>query len=148
MLMSRRIRAFVSLILLPVMLSTSVVTVLPDIAMAQSASGTTENACLDGQTSAKDSVSGMWFFAGCLGFWGCLFAYIYAPSPSAASLLGKSPEYVAVYTDCFKEKAKSLQLKNAVMGCLVMSAVYVVIYAVAIAAAVEETNNDTTYGHY
>jgi hypothetical protein len=145
MLMSRRFRTLVSLILLPVMLSMTVVAILPEIAVAQSSTATTENACMDGQMSAKASVSGgLWFFAGCLGLIGLLAAYIVEPSPPASSLLGKSPEYVARYTDCFKQEAKSIQTKNAITGCLVIGLVEVVVYAVIVAAAVS-TDDEYVY---
>jgi hypothetical protein len=146
MLMSRRFRAFVSVILLPVMLSMSVVTVLPDIARAQSTTGTTENACVEGQMSAKSSVSGgLWFFAGCFGLLGLLFAYIYEPSPPVMSLIGKSPEYVAIYTDCFKREAKSVQTKSAIRGCLVNGVVGIIFWVAIVAAAVDEIDNPSHY---
>ena len=152
MLMSRRFRMFVSMILLPVMLSMAVIPVLPDIARAQSSttSGSTENACMDGQMSAKSTVSGgMWFFAGCFGLLGLLFAYIYEPSPPAVSLMGKSPDYVARYTECFKQEAKSIQTRNAITGCLVVSVVEIVVYVIILAVAVDTTTNDPyNYSYY
>ena len=60
------------------------------------------------------------------------------PNPPAAQLLGKSPEYVVAYTDCYRKKGKSIKTKNALYGCLVGTGVTVVIYAIIIAAAADE----------
>ncbi len=51
-------------------------------------------------------------------------AYIYQPMPPAERLLGKSAEYVAVYTDAYKAKARSLRLIAAGKGALGGSAVF------------------------
>jgi hypothetical protein len=56
-------------------------------------------------------------------------------------LMGKSPEYVAAYTDCYRKKGKSIKTKNALTGCLVGTGVTVAIYAIAIAAA---SSNETS----
>jgi len=53
---------------------------------------------------------------------------ILEPSPPATRLLGKSDEYVAVYTDCYREEGKKIQTKNALTGCLVGMAVELVFY--------------------
>ena len=57
---------------------------------------------------------------------GCLFcglpaigvAYISQPSPPAARLMGKSPEYVMLYTQTYKEKIRSHQVMGATIGCV------------------------------
>ena len=51
-------------------------------------------------------------------------AYVYQPVPSAERLLGKSAEYVTVYTDAYKAKARSLRLIAAGKGALGGSAVF------------------------
>ena len=38
------------------------------------------------------------------------------PSPPAGRFIGKSPEYVSVYTDAYKSKALSLRTKSAAAG--------------------------------
>ena len=45
-------------------------------------------------------------------------AYIYQPVPPAERLLGKSAEYVTVYTDTYKAKTRNLRLIAAVQGAL------------------------------
>jgi len=71
----------------------------------------------------------LWFCAGCCGgLPGLLISYIYIPSPPASRLIGKSPEYVAYYTDFYKAKAKKIQTKRARDGFLATVAVYVTLY--------------------
>ena len=57
---------------------------------------------------------------------GCLFcglpaigvAYIHQPSPPTARLMGKSAEYVLLYTQTYKEKIRSHQVMDATIGCV------------------------------
>ena len=57
---------------------------------------------------------------------GCLFcglpaigvAYIHQPSPPIARLMGKSAEYVLLYTQTYKEKIRSHQVMDATIGCV------------------------------
>ncbi len=103
----------------------------PVIVLAQDAG----DACLQAQMDAERDVTGpLWFGAGCLfGILGVGAAYLIEPSPSAMSLLGKSPEYVAVYTNCYKNKGSSIQTKNAWTGCLIGAATETVIYLIYVA---------------
>jgi len=67
----------------------------------------------------------MWFGAGCLlGVFGVLGAYIWEPSPPTVALMGKPPEYISVYIREYKKKAKSLQAKYALYGCITWSVIY------------------------
>jgi len=104
---------------------------MPLLAMAQQSE--IEEARFAAERAAEaNTSSGLWFAVGCLGgVIGLLVAYTYAPSPPALDLIGKSPEYVAYYTDYYKAKAKSIQSGKALTGCLVAVAAYVV-YVVAI----------------
>ncbi len=90
-----------------------------------------------GEQAARASTNGtLWLAAGCLFTWvGLLVAYIYEPSPPATMLLGKSPEYVAAYTDAYKTTAKSVQSRKALTGCIVNAVISAVLYAALIAAA-------------
>ena len=70
----------------------------------------------------------MWFAIGCflpMGV-GLLVPYFHQKTPPAAALLGKSPVYVAHYTDTYKRESQSLQFSSAAMGCLIGSGVSVV----------------------
>ena len=91
------------------------------------------DACMQAQMDAQADVNGtLWFFDGCisgflisslygvlLGALGIGAAYVVEPSPPATRLLGQPPDYVAIYTDCYKEKGKSIQTSAALKGCVV-----------------------------
>jgi len=82
----------------------------------------------------------MWFVIGCLaGLVGWIIAYAIEPNPPAASLVGKSPQYVATYSDCYKRKGKSSQTNAALVGCLIGTAASVLLW-VAVFATAEESN--------
>ena len=90
-----------------------------------------------GEQSARANVNGtLWLGAGCLfGLVALIVAYVYEPSPSATLLLGKSPEYVAAYTDSYKQTAKKVQSNKALTGCVVGTIATIGLYALAFAAA-------------
>ena len=81
---------------------------------------TATDAVIEAQRQAEaDFDRTMWLGVGCLlGLTGVLIAYLVEPSPSPMVLIGKSPEYVAVYTEIYRRKAKSLRTKYALYGCL------------------------------
>lgn len=71
----------------------------------------------------------MWLGAGCLfNLLGVGAAYVIVPSPPASRLLGKSNEYVAAYTDMYKEAARGIQVRNALIGCGLNAACGVLYY--------------------
>ncbi|MFQ6032190.1 MAG: hypothetical protein ACE5K2_04635 [Candidatus Zixiibacteriota bacterium] len=111
-------------------------------ALAQEVSGA--DACAEGERDAEADVSKTVFFiVGCVGsVAGLLVAYIYQPSPPAAKLLGKSPEYVAMYTDCYKRKAKNIQIKTTLIGCGVSGLVCVAYYLFWVAAIFAAASED------
>jgi len=98
-------------------------------------------ACADANQQATSDVSGgTWFAIGCLGgLIGWLIAQMES-NPPATQLLGKSPEYVASYTDCYRAKTKSIKSKSAITGCLVGAGVQVVLYAILIGSSSNTTN--------
>ncbi|RKU20946.1 hypothetical protein C6500_07345 [Candidatus Poribacteria bacterium] len=51
-------------------------------------------------------------------------AYLYQPIPSAERLLGKPADYVSIYTDAYKARARRLQLEAAGKGALGGSAAF------------------------
>ena len=92
-----------------------------------------------GEQAAKTDVSGtLWFVIGCFGgLTGIIVAYVYEPSPPSAQLLGKSPEYVAAYTDAYRATAKSVQTSKAVTGCIVSAVVSIALNVALVAASAE-----------
>jgi len=79
-----------------------------------------QDACLQAQIDAKRNVSeGTWFAAGFLfGIFGVGAAYISTPHPPPERLLGKSPDYIILYTNCYQRHARDKQVNNAVAGCI------------------------------
>ena len=74
-------------------------------------------AVIAAEQDAKTEVNQLkWWFSGC-----CLFGVVAAnrvSEPLPERLVGKSPEYVEVYTEAYKAKVKNLRLSAAVPGCL------------------------------
>ena len=93
-------------------------------------------ACTDAKLDAqKDINTTLWMGAGCLfGLLGIGAAYVLEPSPPASRLLGKSSDYVAIYTDCYKDEGRNIQTKAAVKGCVVGALAEVALYLALIAA--------------
>ena len=97
-------------------------------------------AAAEAAAEAKTSKSA-WFALGCLGGLVAVAAgYVYAPSPPAGALLGKPPEYVDSYTDAYVKKAKGIQGRTAMYGC-VLNTLGSFALAVALAAAEESSGN-------
>jgi len=96
-----------------------------------------ENAALLAQEQARRDVSGTtWFIIGFfLGIVGYALAYLIVPNPPSSTLVGKSPEYVATYSDAYREEGKRIQTSKALIGCLVNTGIWVALYALVIAAA-------------
>lgn len=104
----------------------------PTILMAQNS--TSASACVQAQQDVEMEVNKtLWlvigFFGGILGI---AAAYLIEPSPPASKLLGKSPEYVAVYTDCYRSAGKKLQANAAIKGCVIGALIYAVSYGCCI----------------
>ena len=97
-----------------------------------------------GEQAGRANVNGtLWLGAGCVsGFLGTgtggiiplLIAYIYEPSPPTTQLLGKSPEYVAAYTDAYKAASKKGQSSKALTGCVIGTVAVFALLAAAVAA--------------
>jgi len=137
MLRSRRTVGWISAFLVPLM--AGLLVIAPLARAAEDA-----DACTAAQTAAKANTSGgLWFVAGCLGgVIGLICSYAIVPNPPATALLGKSPEYVAKYTDCYREAAKGVQSRMAWTGCGIAAVGYV-IYIIVVVAAVSSTTTTT-----
>ena len=101
---------------------------MPTLLIAQQSE--MDQARIEAERDARRDTNGaLWFFAGCCGGpTGLVVSYAITPSPPVSKFLGKSPEYVAYYTDFYRAKAKSIQTGRALMGCGVTVAVYVAFY--------------------
>lgn len=79
----------------------------------------------------NDVKPALWFLGGCIGsFVVLIVAYSSEPTPRATRLLGKSPEYVAVYTDTYIETAKKRQTYSVLTGCVASCITYIALVAV------------------
>jgi hypothetical protein len=94
----------------------------------------TSRAVLEATQDAQADENGtLWFFAGCiLGLIGVVIAAVAEPSPPPARLMGKSPEYLAIYTQTYKSEGKSAQLRSSLWGVGTTVVVFVVIYVILI----------------
>ena len=109
---------------------------MPFVTFAQQNSLQIEAIVAAERDAQGDTSASLWFLGGCFGgLIGVIIAYGVEPSPPATRLLGKSPEYVAFYTDAYQEKAKKLRANSAWAGCIVNGLVTVVYVMAAIAAA-------------
>ena len=95
-----------------------------------------QRAVLAARRDAEASVNkGVWFLAGCFGnFFGYLTASTYHRPIPTVPLLGKSPEYVAYYTDAYRAETSELQRANARIGVCLGCVLYLIPAAVTIAA--------------
>ena len=59
-------------------------------------------------------------------------AYVYQPVPPTDRLLGKSAEYITIYTDTYKAKTRNLRLSAAAKGALGGAAVFCLLGVVKI----------------
>jgi hypothetical protein len=85
------------------------------------------------QDAQADSNGVMWFFAGCLlGIIGVVIAAVVDPYPPAARMLGKSPEYMAIYTSTYRSVGHSAQLHAALWGLGTVIILYVVLIILVI----------------
>jgi hypothetical protein len=92
------------------------------------------------QDAESDAKKVRWFFIGLFGsILGVLIAAIYEPTPPASRLLEKSPEYVAMYTDSYKAKSRSVQLRLSVIGLVIGLAIpfgFMILWTIFIGALI------------
>lgn len=93
-----------------------------------------------------DADKWLWF---ALGFVGnlvtVLIVYVVSFKPPQSALLGKSPEYVAAYTDAYERKLRSIRSNYALYGCCAGSAVAVLAYLLFVVAPVVSVVEALTY---
>ena len=101
----------------------------------------TGDSCAEGRRDGEAETSGiLWFAAGCgVGLLGVLGAYLIKPNPPASKLVGKSPEFVASYSDCYRDASVSVQTKWAWIGCGTGAVLYLVYVLLIVSAAAATT---------
>ena len=104
----------------------------------------TARAAMEGAQDAQaDENAAIWFFAGCLlGVIGVVIAAVVEPTPPPTRMMGKSPEYLAVYTQAYKAEGKSAQLRASLWGVGTLVVVVVALYAFII---ITLTNSQPAY---
>lgn len=61
----------------------------------------------------------LWYFGGCFfTIGGYFFSQVYYAPVPLVPLLGRSPAYVAYYTDTYRAKSRELRSEAAFRGCL------------------------------
>ncbi len=113
--------------ILALSLATASVIAAPVVVSAQSM----QQACVQAQADAERDVNGvLWMAAGFFfGLLGIGAAYVIEPDPPATKLMGKNPEYVAAYTDCYKRAGRDIQVKKALTGCVASAVLSAAVYA-------------------
>jgi len=91
--------------------------VIPLLAQVEQAGAS--QARMQAEIDAKrDTQAAVWFILGCAGsLLGLLVAQVITATPPQAALVGKSTEYVAVYTDVYVRKVKSIRTTYSLYGC-------------------------------
>jgi len=89
-------------------------------------------AMLDAQRDSQAADVSAWGWAGAiLGPMGILIATLHTPTPPINRLIGKSSEYVAIYTATYQQNVKGRQTRQAATGCAGATLVYVLFYLMA-----------------
>ena len=102
---------------------------MPLVSLAQQTSVQAEAVAAAEADAEADTNKSFWFIIGCFGnLLGLVYANYDVPSAPASRLLGKSPEYVAFYSDAYVLKAKKLQTDYAVRGCITQSLIGILGY--------------------
>ena len=77
----------------------------------------------------------VWLIYGCFGGpFGVAYSYFQEPKPPLSALLGKTPEYVAFYTDTYVSLSKDAQMKKAMTGCGIACGAYLGIAVMSVFA--------------
>ena len=120
---------------------------MPFVTLAQQLSVQVEAMNAAQRDAVTHTNQNMWRAFGCLGgLFGVAGGYLYEPAPPASALLGKSPEYVAFYTDAYRSKAKSIQTRGAIEGCVASTCVAAAVYGALIILVEEDfTSSDYSY---
>lgn len=110
---------------------------MPLMILAQEASLQAEAVAAAEADAETDMNKEFWFIIGCFGsLLGLIYANYDVPAAPTSRLLGKSPEYVAFYSDAYVMKAKKLQTGYAVRGCVTQGLLGVLGYGCCIGVGV------------
>ena len=87
-----------------------------------------QQAIADAQQDVYNTNNVAWIITGFgCGIFGIPIAYLYEPPVPLTRLIGKSPEYVAYYTETYKQQKKMNQVQAAASGCLAWGFIYITV---------------------
>ena len=119
-------------------ITTIAMLIIPAITVAQTLNNNdVSQAIVDAERDARIGASFEWFIGGFLGGFGLgccggltvvALSQALPPRPSAQQLLGKSPEYVAVYTDTYIREKKRGSAEASFAGCALGTAALAATY--------------------
>ena len=103
---------------------------MPFVTLAQQNSEWADAVAAAEQDAKANVNQGVWGAVGFLcSFPTVIVAFTMQPPPPAARFVGKSPEYIRIYTQTYKAKVRNRQAGPATLGCLAgLSALYLVSY--------------------
>ena len=98
-------------------------------------------ATADAERDAQaDTDTTFWFIIGCFGsVLGFLYANFDVPTVPAERLIGKSPDYVTVYSSVYVRKSKAVRQDRVIKGCVTSAITGVVLYGCLIVTAAATT---------
>ncbi len=91
---------------------------MPVITLAQQNSELADAVAAAEQDAKADVNQGVWGAVGFLCSVGAVYAAYFHQPPPAVRFVGKSPEYIHIYTRTYKAKVRNLQAGPATLGCL------------------------------
>ena len=111
------------------------------------AQDTQQQGYADGERDAAADVSGgMWIAVGCLtGGFSYIYPDLFNPAIPQGKLVGKSPGYVAGYTDGYNAKRKEIIHKNSCIGGVVGWGCCVIYYVAVVAATTASSATSYSY---
>ena len=84
-----------------------------------------------------------WLSCGCIILAiGVGIAYFVVPTPPQERLIGKSSDYVWMYTRTYAKKTRAKQVKYSLIGCGITGTIAGIVMIVAVAKACSETSCD------
>ncbi len=123
------LKKFFAVLVCVLLISIPVIYAQQDTAYAEAAN----QARMDAQRNINPTT---WLIIGFfLGIIGYVIAMVSPPKAPAIGLVGKSPDYVAVYVDTYEQVGKAIQMRKAMTGCLINLGCSVVGYGILILAA-------------